>query len=257
MRIRLGFLSDLLAATHIASLAFIDDKLFAISHPQRKQYPEDFRRSFATLFRDRLLAPNCLTLVAETEAGDVVADGINVSRGGMWWELRFGYEMEESEVDDDGGIDLERYLTTLFSYPLSLFACKDRSTEPGLQATVRAAFEEAERMLWPAGKGGNWHLKLLVIHPRWQRRGVGRKLCEMGLGEARKEGVPAMLESSPVGLGLYVSLGFRQVRELIVREFRGPMLRWDPQCDEDAVESTDRREAKFQHTPKNYVVLAG
>ncbi|KAF8251606.1 acyl-CoA N-acyltransferase [Wilcoxina mikolae CBS 423.85] len=229
MRIRPGLLSDLPAATHLASLAFIDDKLFATSHPHRKQYPEDFRRSFGTLFRERLLAANCLTLVAETEAGDVAADGISVLKGGEVVGIAF-WVRDGRVVNAYSGVllNLERHLTTLFSYPLSLFAHKDRSTSPALQATVRAAFEEVERTLWPPGKGGKWHLKLLVIHPRWQRRGVGRRLCEVGLGEARREGVPAMLESSPVGLGLYVSLGFRQVGELVVGEFRGPVLRWDP-----------------------------
>jgi GNAT superfamily N-acetyltransferase len=126
------------------------------------------------------------------------------------------------------GFDLERILTTLLEYPRSWFLRKDRSTEPELQEAVGAAFEEAERTLWPPGAGGKWHLKLLVMHPAWQRRGVGRRLCEVGLERARSEGVPAMLESSTVGLGLYVSLGFRVVGELVVGGFRGPVLRWDP-----------------------------
>jgi len=81
MRIRPCLLSDIPTATSLASQAFLNDALFAASNPHRKQYPQDFRASFAPRFRARILARNCLALVAETDPGDKTAHG-TVSAGG-------------------------------------------------------------------------------------------------------------------------------------------------------------------------------
>lgn len=54
-----------------------------------------------------------------------------------------------------------------------------------------------------------WFLKLLVIDPSFQRRGLGTKLVKWGTGRADKEGIDAWLESSPMGKGAYLKAGFR------------------------------------------------
>lgn len=124
--------------------------------------------------------------------------------------------------------DLQRRLSELAAWSMG-WVWPDRSADVEAAAFAQKAFDAVD-LLFPETEGGRWHLKFLGIHPAWQRRGVGRLLCERGMEEARKEKLPAMLEASPVGEGLYASLGFRVIGELVVKELgvRGPVMRWDP-----------------------------
>ena len=54
-----------------------------------------------------------------------------------------------------------------------------------------------------------WYLKLLVIDPNHQRKGLGTKLLKWGVEQASKERQDAYLESSPMGKGAYLKAGFR------------------------------------------------
>ncbi|CDU25902.1 uncharacterized protein SPSC_06073 [Sporisorium scitamineum] len=54
-----------------------------------------------------------------------------------------------------------------------------------------------------------WFLKLLVVDPGFQRKGLGTMLVRWGTRKADKEGVDAWLESSPMGKGAYLKAGFR------------------------------------------------
>lgn len=54
-----------------------------------------------------------------------------------------------------------------------------------------------------------WFLKLLVIDPKFQRKGLGTLLVKWGTNQADQEGADAWLESSPMGKGAYLKAGFR------------------------------------------------
>lgn len=71
------------------------------------------------------------------------------------------------------------------------------------------------------------YLHVLAIDPAFQRRGVGKKLCEWGLAEADRLGQEAYVDASPEGRGLYAKLGWEKVHEVIVdlKEYGGPDLR--------------------------------
>ncbi|KAK0334469.1 hypothetical protein LTR91_007241 [Friedmanniomyces endolithicus] len=74
-------------------------------------------------------------------------------------------------------------------------------------------------------------LHLLVVHPKFHRRGAGTKLLSWGCDQADKHGVAMCLESTPAGMELYKRFGFREVRTLKadMRQFG-----WDQPYDEDA-----------------------
>jgi len=65
--------------------------------------------------------------------------------------------------------------------------------------------------------GGNpfWHLELLDTHPSYERRGVGSQLVKWGTDRADEDGLPAWLEATPTGYGLYIRHGFEGVGDLI------------------------------------------
>lgn len=77
-------------------------------------------------------------------------------------------------------------------------------------------------------------LKLLIIDPDYQRKGLGGKLLKWGIDQAAQQGVPAWLESSPMGKALYEKNGFRVVLWDRVDEKRAqrgfvdwPVMLWD------------------------------
>lgn len=54
------------------------------------------------------------------------------------------------------------------------------------------------------------YLAILTVVPGVQRRGVGSALLREGLKEADRRGLPAFIEASPAGLGLYKKFGWEE-----------------------------------------------
>ncbi len=79
-----------------------------------------------------------------------------------------------------------------------------RSTEGKNYASSSPAFfiSHPHNRLKPIG------LNTLVVHPEYQRRGIGKMLLEDGLKEADRLGIQAVLGASKQGLGLYRKCGF-------------------------------------------------
>ena len=74
-------------------------------------------------------------------------------------------------------------------------------------------------------------LNILATHPKYQRKGVGRKLLQWGLRTADAENIPIALYASPNGANLYRSIGFQDLAKSVV-EYNGIrledpfMVRW-------------------------------
>ena len=66
-------------------------------------------------------------------------------------------------------------------------------------------------------------MAILTILPEMQRQGIGSALLREGLKEADRRGVPAFIEASPAGLGLYKKLGWEEMLKTTVnlRDFGG------------------------------------
>lgn len=56
------------------------------------------------------------------------------------------------------------------------------------------------------------YLSVLAVHPNHQRRGVGKAALDWGLKQADDLGLPAYLESTQEGRGLYEKYGFMAVQ---------------------------------------------
>jgi predicted N-acetyltransferase YhbS len=75
-----------------------------------------------------------------------------------------------------------------------------------------------------------WHLGLLAVAPKFQRRGIGQKLVQHCQKLAAEDGVPVTLEASVVGRGLYTKLGFKVAEQVkITDEFDGVAMLWEPE----------------------------
>ena len=66
-------------------------------------------------------------------------------------------------------------------------------------------------------------LGVLVVDPSFQRQGVGAALLQHVLAQKDMEGVPAWLEATAEGFGLYRKMGFKQCGEFAIelKEFGG------------------------------------
>jgi predicted N-acetyltransferase YhbS len=66
-------------------------------------------------------------------------------------------------------------------------------------------------------------MALLTVVPEVQRKGVGSALLREGLKEVDRRGLPAFIEASPAGLGLYKKFGWEEMVESTVnlRDYGG------------------------------------
>ena len=75
-----------------------------------------------------------------------------------------------------------------------------------------------------------WYLKVLCVHPGFQRKGIGAKLLDWGLKHARERGEKVYVEASDIGKGLYIKKGFKELGEIVLGdgEVVIPCMIWDP-----------------------------
>jgi ribosomal protein S18 acetylase RimI-like enzyme len=60
------------------------------------------------------------------------------------------------------------------------------------------------------------YMAILTVVPEVQRRGIGSALLREGLKEADRRGLPAFIEASPAGLGLYKKFGWEEMLKTTV-----------------------------------------
>ncbi|KIY48476.1 acyl-CoA N-acyltransferase [Fistulina hepatica ATCC 64428] len=84
-----------------------------------------------------------------------------------------------------------------------------RHTDQGFVKEFRIKLAERRK----AHFGGNpfWYLQMLVVHPSYQRMGVGRELMSSGLSRADESSLPTYVEATMRGLPVYEKTGFRVV----------------------------------------------
>ena len=73
-------------------------------------------------------------------------------------------------------------------------------------------------------------MKILCVHPGFQRKGIGAKLLDWGLKHARERGEKVYVEASEFGKGLYSKKGFKELGEIVLGDMEVvlPCMIWDP-----------------------------
>lgn len=79
--------------------------------------------------------------------------------------------------------------------------------------TAKSKAEVFDNVLGPR----QLHLQILATHPKYQRRGAGRLLCEWGLQVAEFFRLPITVFASPMGSILYQTTGFMLVDRVQVK----------------------------------------
>ena len=213
------------------------------------RYPFTYRRGSLRFLKGLLLTPGTAGFVAVTDAidysagsgYDFAASGEEVIAYARWQRHGSGEKARKWQREWGGGWwdGLNRALMR--------FEAKYQQTWPfslSEQTFDHAHFGSIVHVLgepWdPDVFGECWELLALYTHNKWQRRGLGKQLMEWGKERAREEGVPVIVQGSPVGGVVYRAAGFKEVGVLGLGqvggfdelEFGGEVMRrwcWEPE----------------------------
>ena len=119
MHLRRANINDLPDAAACFRGAFETDRLSDYLHPYRHEYPDSHRRWSLDDLKRRYLAPGSVVMVAETDPGDVGADGKKKVVGSAFWR-RWG--VEEAALQQQR--EQETYLQSMLEWFISHFLIK-------------------------------------------------------------------------------------------------------------------------------------
>lgn len=229
-QIRQARLSDLADIVTLLTLVWFDGPFTNFQNPYRHQYPGDLIRYFYLAYRELLLNPWQVSLVAvplngenrvvayvrfKREGDDAAARQFFSARWSLWNFLLWWYSRIDASVRN-------------FFWP-------DRTVDKEAQKKGREARQKAAFELWgqPAMQklyGNRWHLTTLLTATDWQRQGLGRHLTQIVLNQAEKERVVVGLEATAEGEKLYTQMGFqlRARSEVAVGGYRETYMMWTP-----------------------------
>lgn len=196
MAVRLATVSDLDAMTWVLVGASPLDPVYPYRFPDRHLYPDEF----TALCRQKCAEYLATSTVVVCEmASRLDANDVRVVAFSAWDAPQIQRRV----------LPTESPLPTNTNYPLSTpitIGHRDRMN------VFRERCAASKRDLFDARYArGHMFLKMLLCHPDYQRRGAGRALTAWGIAEARRLGLNTTVFASPMGLGLYLKLGFREI----------------------------------------------
>jgi len=237
--LRLATVKDVPRISAVATAGFFYSPAFEWERRYHAQYPEDTIKSFAKRFSDTIRDPEHILGVVEdsyqpdensktgativsnpgetaSQAGDSVIVGLAA------WKLPpgskyIGQFMDHEDLASDsrpvfdGGLGRDKYMPG----------------SPVYEAV--SAQEEKSDVLFFRNDGGfadilNRHfqgrmvIELVAIHPAYWRRGHARSLLSWGIAVAESEEVKTGVVANNRGLGLYISMGFKEVLRFSIQD---------------------------------------
>ncbi|KAF2646088.1 acyl-CoA N-acyltransferase [Massarina eburnea CBS 473.64] len=225
MHIRPITRDDLPAIIAISVEAFGDDELNSWIFPHRKEYPGDFRKFLTTRLRQREAGLGQHGFVAVTEEGDADWKG-KCEVVGYAYFVRYGEDEGARKWKvEPWSNKLERKLLEWEAWYDSTFI--DRAMDP---KRVLGFFKLLDWTQWDTLKS-RWHVSILGVSPKYQRRGIGHMLVQQGQKMAAEDGLPLTLESSAAGRRLYFRGGFKNVGEReVYAGYIDLLMVWEPEA---------------------------
>ncbi|KAF1957907.1 acyl-CoA N-acyltransferase [Byssothecium circinans] len=225
MRVRSINREDLPQIAAITLQAFRDDELNAWLFPHKGEHPEDFRKFISIRIRSRAVGWGQHGFVVVTEESDpdwtskpeIVGYAYLLrcgeDEGAKKWRAEPWFNKIERKL-----LDWEKWYDFRFI---------DRASDPQRIARYMSLTS------WEAfpALDSRWHLSILAVPPKHQRRGIGNMLVEHGQKIAADDALPLTLESSVVGRKLYFNRGFKVVGERrIPGEYDDLMMVWESEA---------------------------
>ncbi|KAB8527811.1 hypothetical protein FH972_025462 [Carpinus fangiana] len=260
MHIRPMLPTDITAVTDIGDAAFIDDEYFLFIHPHSHKYPISWRDHVYSRIRRRLHEPglHCFVCVLDSRDTTLLASGNcavgEVAGYGIWERL--------GPTTSPTAVAWRANNRTFCAWvERTLFAVQDkyedlfrihRSIDRANLARLMTSADGCD--VFDKYLAEHWHMRVLAVHPRFQRQGVGQHLVTWGLDRARHEGVTATIDASENGSRLYRKLGFRSVGwlDLAVEQAwpGGQIMVYDPTGEHIRLAIGDERNFKVAGTTR-------
>ena len=239
MHVRAATRDDLPQMASISAAAFAEDELFQFLNPRLSQWPEHFVNSFLQRLRMRFVEKGIQGIVCVSDEKDTFLEHTqNCGQfeeevlGFAWWardppcgSSALPAPAEWANKNNNIFAALERTLLSIeqnYTHFFSLNRCSD----PQRINQFRSAMVELDPFV---PLKDHLHLHFIAVSPSYQRKNIGGQLVDWGLEHAKREGVPATLTASPVGLGLYRKRGFKVMNALDVGGMFDPAMVFDPE----------------------------
>lgn len=238
------------ALAKVAAAAFLNDPFDAYMYPTRKQHYRSYQRIYQHKFDSHINHPLCWVMVAEVitqvhdKNGKVSYEGATPAAYAIWTRESARKRRETQRRlqalglrDPTAGVSFTQRCKRRIMKCGLVEAIRDRSN-PVVDRKRFAAFWEGLSEMDDDSDSDSetepdeyWHLQQLAVAPEFRRRGAGRALLRWGQDWARKEDVPILLESTPMGKALYEGEGFLQydIWEWGDKpDMAWYMMRWEP-----------------------------
>ncbi|KAF5012255.1 hypothetical protein FDECE_1636 [Fusarium decemcellulare] len=214
MLIRIATREDIPAAGAVAAAAYIDDEQDAFMFPGCKKHPEKYLKTKESIIRHGMNDPTGTVIVAESEEGDDGWIGNREFMGFCIW-YRDG-DNEKTEDTKKRQPLLSRIKSCISNLEIIQYASDmlDPLVSASNAATMARTCRSPSSKRYFGTDPGNYAMYGIMdiaVDPKYQGRGVARKLVEWGMAKATEEGVPIELSATPAGSALYSKLGFKKI----------------------------------------------
>ncbi|KAJ4256051.1 hypothetical protein NW762_009125 [Fusarium torreyae] len=214
MLIRTATRDDIPAAGVVAAAAYINDEQDAFMFPGRKKYYKKYLKTKESIVRHGMDDPTGTVIIAELEEGDEGWAGQTELMGFCIW-----YRDQEKKVtgDDEKKEPLlsrfKSYITNSDMVEYVSDMLDPLTSAPNAATMARTCRSPSSKRYFDTDPGdcAMYGIMDIAVHPKYQGRGVARKLVQWGMNKAREEGLPIELAATPAGSGLYTKLGFKKI----------------------------------------------
>ncbi|KAH8667943.1 acyl-CoA N-acyltransferase [Tricladium varicosporioides] len=214
-------LTDTSHLARITALAYANTPVERFLSPLAGQYPGDIIRGHKQSIRRRLLSSRSYSVVACLKSEEGVERVVGFSQ-----LMRLGEDEGAREWVKSHGI-LKRLsifiLGWFFHYFVKiqnwLFPAKAFSNEALAMLGKWSAEDNKihwDATAWPE-RQKRWFVATLVVDPKYQNLGIGRRLMQSGMAIAQREKTIMGLIASPAGERLYLKLGWEKLGEFCHR----------------------------------------
>jgi len=222
MHLRPTTAADIPRCTTIHDAAYEGNELSDFLAPDRAKYPLSWRQHALSVQRNKYYQPNTWSFVCVADANDDFAN-----EGEILGYVRWARCVSKEDAADD---PWTRRRMSMLERTDSWLRWAELKWEETLRANPAVSRARRDAFMRSVSKSTGfaplygatyWYLDSLAVAPRYQRRGVARRLVDWGLQRAKTETeervaigkapLPVALISTAPGLHLYRSLNFKVV----------------------------------------------
>ncbi|KAI3325230.1 hypothetical protein HD806DRAFT_533821 [Xylariaceae sp. AK1471] len=211
MSLRAATKADLDQITSLGIAALHDDPIWPYRFPKAAEFPEDHRHYSRLRFSEYLEnVENGVYAATVVEVPSEEDASVNKIIAMSMWGLP-GSHLPNTDPSAVQGKQATRLKTPADS-------SERRDADPKRMNKFRQELGKAKKA-WFDDVYGNDQLNLLILatHPEYRRLGAAARLVAWGQEEAKAEGIPVTVFSSPMGFPLYTKMGFTQIGSVHVQ----------------------------------------